>query len=213
MGSSAEILENAARQSGCQYVEFSQKDMISILMMEDVLQRGQAGYDGMCFGLSVAWGAARLKGIPSDIYLERILNWNTASSLLGHAHLLQVNQLQPYDTWNRMAGLKLAKKDGLSKSDSFRYDLEGMKKLAAWLGHSTQRRFIRLDAPRHTMGACGSRMGVLEFFDPNAGVISSRFASKLAHCLFDYFNDPHIKTAYKSNLGAVILDAQKYHRQ
>lgn len=85
-----------------------------------------------------------------------------------------------------------------------------MRALCAWLGAAFGRRYSMASVQNHAMAAVGARPGKYSFFDPNCGIVSSSSARALATCLYRYFSNETIKTAYKDRGAANWLTATKY---
>ena len=192
-----ELMTEAARASNCDHKAFSQ--------MLPVRASGLAadnGGGGICYGLSVVWLEEKFKKAMTSHNLGKKASApfladaaDHGSKVFARSHLFFTNQLST--DWHAQTGLTPAKDEsGTPKSRSFGVPDE-LGKFADWLCAAAGERYFLVHVRGHTMAAVGSRVGRLQFFDPNGGIVSTRFKSRLVTCLTTYFANQKIKEAYR----------------
>jgi hypothetical protein len=196
----------AAQSTGCTHVKFEQITLIeSIAAYTDDNDQGK---HGICYGLSVCW-LERMKERKDASFFTDLANLdfnNKASpgvALLNRARQVYIMQKDVFKEvavksqplkWQKLVGLEAAEEDGESKTGY--YYMDDMEKLTTWFGKSMGTRYFMVHVPKHSMAASGSKLGAVEFFDPNAGVLQATRSSTLAKGLTAYFSTPAIKKAY-----------------
>lgn len=167
--------------------------------------RDQGG-GGICYGLAVTWLESKLKG-TSSAFLHNA-NQVMSSPIFARSNLIWTNQNNK-KMWQDLTGLRPAMdEDGTAKEKMF--DIDEMSQFTSWLSSSVSSRYFLVHVPGHTMGACGSKMGKVEFFDPNGGIASSMHASRLAACLTKYFKADEVKSYKTPVRNRLILTVEKY---
>ncbi len=199
--SAADMMQEAASANKCDCESFDQMKVITTTTMGDQ----DAGSKGICYGLSVAWLEHRRDGKESKSFLDDAKNW-AISSAFARSHLIWINQNNT-DAWQKLTQFKPATdKEGDQKEETFHLGIENdMRKLAGWVAGALGTRYFLVQVPGHTMAACGAKTGVIEFFDPNGGVVGSKSSSSLGDCLFQYFMNQRVKETY-----GVTLNVEKY---
>ncbi|MEJ1407574.1 MAG: YopT-type cysteine protease domain-containing protein [Candidatus Sedimenticola sp. (ex Thyasira tokunagai)] len=182
----------AAKSNGCSYSSFNQMQVIN----EAPANIGQRG-GGICYGLAVTWLESKLKG-NSEGFLDNAKDIE-GSSIFARSHLFWRNQ----DTamWKQLTGLSYVENKKFDETKTF----------ANWISGSFGMRYFLVHVRGHTMAACGSMFKGVEFFDPNAGIVSSRRSNNIAKCLSDYFATEKIKEAYEAHpQNRVILNVERF---
>ncbi|NEX64814.1 YopT-type cysteine protease domain-containing protein [Noviherbaspirillum galbum] len=196
-----EVFQNAAFQNNCNFSAYGQMDAINA----HGVGRDEGG-GGICYGLSVVWLESKMKGTSSAFLHDA--NQVMSSPVFARSNLIWKNQRNK-KMWQELTGLRPAMdKNGAEKQRTF--ELEEMAAFTAWLSSSAGSRYFLVHVPGHTMGACGSKMGKVEFFDPNGGIASSMHASRLAACLTKYFQADEVKSYKTPVRNKLILTVEKY---
>jgi hypothetical protein len=197
----------AATANSCSYSSYSQvQEIAKMNNIQAGLIPAAAGGGGICYGLAVAWLERKLKG-GSDKFLSDARDWK--SDVFPRSHLFWANQQN--DMWKTLTGLSAAQNEnGGDKKKNFECPDE-TSDFVEWIGGSLKTRYFLVHTPGHCMAACGSKTGKLEFFDPNAGIVSSMIASRLVGCLNQYFGAAPMRTAYQTSpFNRVILKVEKF---
>lgn len=86
-----------------------------------------------------------------------------------------------------------------------------------WINATTgKRRFFLIDIDGvngeagHTMAAAKNRKGRLRFYDPNGGVVSTWFSSRMHQFLRHYLSSKKVFDNYPHNDGTMKLIMRKY---
>lgn len=200
-----QMMTEAAEQNNCSYKAFSQ--------MVPVTAAGLApddGGGGICYGLAVVWLEEKLKAnmksgtLGNKTSATFLANANNhGSQVFARSHLFFKNQLS--GDWQEQTGLSPAKDEGgTAKRKVFNaaYDLG---EFCDWLCAALGDRYFLIHVRGHTMAAVGSSLGRIQFFDPNGGIVSTRFKSRMVGCLTTYFANDRIKESYRT-VGTNRLD-------
>ncbi len=173
------------------------------------LGNGRWGENGICYGLAVAWLDAVVAG-EQDGFLDNVQG--PESSLINRAHLLYQLQAETAETdgWLRLTRLVPAK-DGNDEHKTKKVAFDQLHALANWLKSAARTRYFLLNVQNHAMAAVGSATNSW-FFDPNGGVVQTRFASKLGAFFAHYFGNEKIRNAYKNNGHDHFILAEKYKK-
>lgn len=185
-----EIMADIAAQNGCTSEPYSQ-----IAVLKNVLIPGMKGGDGICHGLSVAWLEAIKNGRDGGFLHEASQNWSTGQAFARSYHIWNM-QFQE-EQWQKLVGLTPAlDQDNLEKEKEFQIDQQSMLLFAHWLRAGIGTRYFLISVKGHAMAAAGSSTGKLKFFDPNAGVVTTKSASNLANFLSAFLNNELMRSHY-----------------
>lgn len=197
----------AAQANNCAYTVFSQS-----ILVESVAQANGGYFDGragVCFGLAITWLESRMRGEDDEDY---VLNTFTfmESNHYARSHLMWKNQRS--DMWEKLASLKPA---GGVKTFILSQEAhtEEVGKLVRWIRNSSGERFFLLSTHNHALAAYKSPNGRLEFFDPNAGIVSSGDVDQLITCLDTYLDTQRIRESYGVvNVNRITFEVQKFKK-
>ncbi len=195
MPSPSQILRLSARHNGCSsFIPFGQG---SVIANTPTRITPQGGGRGICFGLSVAWLEAHLKNTSVNFTADA-QNY-LGSNVFSRAHLFWENQNSPM--WLRLTGLKFIDNE----------EFDDMQEFTDFVNGSLRTRYCLVKVRKHAMAACGSLLGGITFFDPNAGIVHTSTSRNMARCLSEYFSDLQIKTMYQRvPQNRVILNVDRF---
>lgn len=192
-----EIMKAAAQASGCDYSPYNQMAPIAAGALP-----ANDGGGGICFGLAVTWLEMKLKEALTDRESRSRKEWvqranSHQTSVFAESHLYW--REQNGDLWKERTGLRPATKADGSGQVTFDMADGGCLPFCKHIGSTLKQGYYLVEIPGHAMAACGNKLGRVQFFDPNAGIVGTFFASKLEKCLSAYFADAFIKTNYKTS--------------
>jgi len=222
------IMTPIARDTGCKYQPFAQTVLLNGVQAKLGAPLVE-GARGVCHGLAVAWLETMEKS--GGDFVGQVAEFERSPmfyrAYMAYRHQETFGSISTSGTWRGtdmasrdwsakdrfFGGAAITQNSGLvdvGKSKSFGLSQRGMEAFCAWLSAAFGKRYFMVSVPNHAMAAVGSRTGVYSFFDPNCGIVSSSSARDLATCLYRYFSNATIKTAYKDGGAADWLTATKY---
>jgi hypothetical protein len=191
-----EMETSAAAAKISQTVKFSQ---VALLHSAPAISAAVDNPSGICYGLAWVWMEYKAKNNYSRFFND-VNAWQDKATTLKAAGIYRVVQAQGDNTAKSAAACGLAVAmdgEGDSKSKTLAVnDPSDMKKLTDWMGAAMGDRYFLIQTGAHAMAASGSKVGNLEFFDPNFGVVSCFSSSSMAGFFNRFFNAPRIKDGY-----------------
>lgn len=194
-------MEEVAKEAGCEYAyPFSQ---VKLLESNPQVKSAVDDPSGICWGLSFVWMEYKVSK-SYERFLADLGDVAHSAAMLKAAGLYRIVQAKPDRIAQAAAtcGLTPCTNDEgnvKTKDGMVAADMEGeMRGLADWLGAAMGNRYFLVETGKHAMAASGSKLGQLEFFDPNFGMVTCRSANTMATFFHKYFNKDRIKQAYWS---------------
>jgi Yersinia/Haemophilus virulence surface antigen len=192
-------MEEAATASGCtQTVRFSQTALLAgAPALREHTRLGESD-TGICFGLAFVW--MEYKSLDNyDRFFDDVNAWQDKATALKAAGIYKFFQQKSMEEVAASCSLKVAadgEGDAKNKNQLNVGKAEDMQKLAKWLGAAMGDRYFLIDTGIHVMAASGNKLGRLQFFDPNFGVVQTFSCDTLSQFFKLYFATERLRSGY-----------------
>lgn len=194
----ASPMETAATAADITFTK--QPGQVALLRRVQTLREMAGGEGGICYGLAWVWMQCKANGSTSTLWDDLAAAQHKPNTVKA-ARLYKDVQGFGGTGDNEAAaqcGFTLIPKNadaGIGNKIQYvniAYPAD-LKTLAEWLGKAMGDRFFLLSTDLHVMAASGSKLGKLEFYDPNFGVVSCWKSSGMLAFFKAFFADPVIR--------------------
>jgi YopT-type cysteine protease-like protein len=199
----ANEMKDVAREVGCTHaVDFNQGKLMA--QFPDA-QLAVDDPGGICYGLAWVWMEYKARASHERFFhdLNAGLGKSGKPTLLKALALFKVVQAQANRTEKAAEQCRLLRANDANKQakskDLVVFLEDDMRTLANWLGAAMGERYFYIETSRHSMAASGSKLGNLQFFDPNFGVVETYSSATMAKFLTNFFKQDRIKNNYWRN--------------
>lgn len=201
--SMADLLGRVARAHGCGHRPFSMVQEIG----KSGLPEGDLARGGICYGLCITWIEAQLEKTGRRFEHDAAIGTNRG--IFDRSQEIWASQLERH--WVTEIGLEATSANGAKEMTFSPREEEDLRGFVRWMRASAGVRYFMIDTHDHQMAARGSKAGLLSFFDPNAGTVTTAVASRLAGCLHEFYNIPKVRACYvQTGKPQITATARKY---